>query len=77
MLKEDDKQWFLTVLVLSSISITLFVIQRTRYQFLEPIFEFSIFHLSAIISVIYYLTRKNRIVNNEESLEISENINNL
>ncbi len=77
MLKEDDKQWFLTVLVLSSISITLFVIQRTRYQFLEPIFEFSIFHLSAIISVIYYLTRKNRNANNEESMEISENINNL
>ena len=77
MLKEDDKQWFLTVLVLSSISITLFVIQRTRYQFLEPIFEFSIFHLSAIISVIYYLTRKDRSANNEESMEISENINNL
>jgi hypothetical protein len=77
MLKEDDKQWWLTVLVLSSISITLFVIQRTRYQFLEPIFEFSIFHLSTIISVIYYLTRKVRSANNEDSMEISENINNL
>ena len=76
MLKEDEKQWFLTVLVLSSISITLFVIQRTRYQFLEPIFEFSIFHLSAIISVVYYFTRKDRSANNE-SMGNSEDINNL
>ena len=51
----DLKSWKITAIILGLISIALFVVQRTRYMFMDPVFEFSIFHMPAILAVSIYL----------------------
>ena len=57
MSKLDQNAWRKTVIVLSIISLIVGVLQRTTYQFLKPIFELCIFHLSTIMSILIYLNK--------------------
>jgi len=56
----EHESWRKTCIVLILVSIIIGIIQRSRYQFLDPKFEVSVFHLPTIISLViyYYLTRK-------------------
>lgn len=38
-----------------AVSAAVFLIQRFVFMFLDPIFEFCIFHLSALVAVAIYL----------------------
>ena len=43
-------------MVMLAISAAVFLTQRFMVVFLDPIFEFCIFHLSALVSVAIYLS---------------------
>jgi hypothetical protein len=51
----DLKSWKTTAIILGLISIVLFGVQRSKYMFMDPMFEFSIFHVPAILAVSIYL----------------------
>ena len=44
-------------MVMLAISAAIFITQRFVVIFLDPIFEFCIFHLSALVSVAIYLNK--------------------
>lgn len=47
--------WRLTAYLMIALSSIIFFIQRFIYSFLDPIFEFCIFHVPALVaSLIYY-----------------------
>jgi hypothetical protein len=50
--------WKKTVIVLSIVSIIVGLVQRTQYRFLDPIFEFFIFHLTTISALLIYAQKK-------------------
>jgi hypothetical protein len=56
----EHESWRKTCIVLILVSITIGLIQRSSYQFLDPKFEVSVFHLPAVTSLViyYYLTRR-------------------
>jgi len=56
----ERESWRKTCLILVFVSIVIGLIQRSSYQFLDPIFEVSIFHLPTVVSIViyYYLTKK-------------------
>ncbi len=58
-LSEMDS-WKNSLLVLIIISIIIGTIQRTQYRFLDPIFEFCIFHISTITALMIYLQQRVR-----------------
>jgi hypothetical protein len=59
-MSDELESWRKTCLVLVVVSIVIGLIQRSSYQFLDPVFEVSIFHLPTIVSIViyYYMTRK-------------------
>jgi len=53
------ESWKITAIILGFIAIGIFAVQRSRYMFLDPIFELCIFHIPAMMSVgIYFYLRK-------------------
>lgn len=50
--------WRTTAIVMLVISAAVFLTQRFVVSFLDPIFEFCIFHLTALFSVVIYLSRQ-------------------
>ncbi|HUV33607.1 MAG TPA: hypothetical protein VMW22_01655 [Candidatus Desulfaltia sp.] len=56
----ERESWRKACIILVLVSIAVGLIQRSSYQFLDPTFEVSVFHLPTVISLIiyYYLTRK-------------------
>ncbi|MCX6649448.1 MAG: hypothetical protein NTV61_08715 [Candidatus Bathyarchaeota archaeon] len=55
----DLESWKITAIVLGVVSIVMFAIQRSSYMFLDPVFEFCIFHVPAVIAVgVYVYLRK-------------------
>jgi len=53
------ESWKITTIILGLISIAIFMVQRSSYMFLDPVFEFCIFHLPAGISLgVYFFIRK-------------------
>lgn len=55
--------WQTTAMVMLAISTIVFLTQRFIVIFLDPIFEFCIFHLSALISVVIYLSKQKGLSN--------------
>ena len=53
--KNEASTWRVTALMMGVISITIFLIQRSRFMFLDPVFEFAIFHIPAILALNYYI----------------------
>ena len=53
--KNEASTWRVTALLMGVISITIFLIQRSRFMFLDPVFEFAIFHIPAILALNYYI----------------------
>ncbi len=51
----DINSWRTTAIIMGLISVVLFVVQRSPYMFLDPIFELCIFHVPAIVAVSIYL----------------------
>ncbi len=51
----DLDSWKLTAIILGIMSITMFLIQRSSWMFLDVTFEVCIFHVPAIIAVSVYL----------------------
>ncbi|MGD0804053.1 MAG: hypothetical protein ABSA11_08285 [Candidatus Bathyarchaeia archaeon] len=51
----DIKSWEKTAIILGLISIFMFGVQRSKYMFLDPVFELFIFHVPAILAVSIYL----------------------
>ncbi len=47
--------WRITALILGVVSIAIFLVQRSRFMFLDPVFEFAIFHVPAILALNYYI----------------------
>ncbi len=45
----------MTAIILGLISVVLFVVQRSAYRFMDPVFELCIFHVPAILGVSIYL----------------------
>jgi uncharacterized membrane protein len=58
----DEESWKRTVLVLLTISVAVFVVQRAYFMFLNPVFEFCVFHMTTVASIaIYvYVSRKKK-----------------
>ena len=54
---QDAASWRTTAMVMLTISVAVFITQRFIVVFLDPIFEFCIFHLSALVSVAIYLSK--------------------
>jgi len=54
------ESWKTTALILTILSVTIFLIQRSKYMFLDPAFEVCIFHVPAIISVGMYIYFKRK-----------------
>jgi len=59
----DVKSWRRTVIILLAISVAVFTIQRAYFMFLNPVFEFCIFHTTTLASIIIYvyISRKKKI----------------
>lgn len=53
--KNEASTWRVTALIMGVISITIFLIQRSTFMFLDPVFEFAIFHIPAILALNYYI----------------------
>ena len=53
--KNEASTWRVTALIMGVISITIFLIQRSTLIFLDPVFEFAIFHIPAILALNYYI----------------------
>jgi len=54
----ESESWRITAWVLLAISSAIFVIQRFVASFLDPIFEFCIFHLPTLIAVLIYYRKQ-------------------
>jgi len=56
----EHESWRKTCIVLVIVSVVIGLIQRSSYQFLDPKFEVSVFHLPTLTSIViyYYLTRR-------------------
>jgi len=46
--------WRTTTKVLAVIAVVVGIVQRTQYRFLDVIFEFFIFHVPTLLSIIIY-----------------------
>ena len=46
----DKESWRLTTLLLVSLSIVVFLVQRTSWAVFDSVFEVSIFHIPALFS---------------------------
>ncbi len=46
----DRESWRLTTLLLVSLSIIVFLVQRTSWALFDTVFEVSIFHIPALFS---------------------------
>lgn len=56
----EQSTWRITALILGIISITIFLIQRSRFMFLDPVFEFAVFHIPAILALNFYIVEEGR-----------------
>lgn len=56
----EQESWRTTCIILVLVSAVIGLVQRSSYQFLDPVFEVSIFHVPTVISIIvyYYVKRK-------------------
>jgi len=52
--------WRKTCILLVATSIVIGLVQRSSYQFLDTRFEFSIFHIPTIISLVIYYSLSKR-----------------
>ncbi len=50
----ERTRWRQAAYGLLVVSLVVGVIQRTRFRFLDPLFEFFIFHLSTIVAFVIY-----------------------
>ena len=50
----ENEAWRKTAYLLLAISVIIGVIQRTKYQFLDELFELFIFHIPTVIAFIIY-----------------------
>jgi hypothetical protein len=59
----DEESWRKAVIVLLTISATVFTIQRAYFMFLNPVFEFCVFHTTTLASIIIYIyvSRKKKV----------------
>ena len=46
----DKESWRLTTLLLVTLSLIIFLIQRTSWAVFDPVFEVCIFHIPALFS---------------------------
>jgi hypothetical protein len=61
MVSQELGSWRTTAIILLTISLTILIVQRTNWAFLDPVFEVCIFHIPAILAVgIYFYVSKNR-----------------
>lgn len=61
MVPQELGSWRTTAIILLTTSLTILIIQRTTWAFLDPVFEICIFHIPAILSVgVYFYMNKNR-----------------
>jgi hypothetical protein len=61
MVSQEISSWRTTAVILLSISLTILLIQRTTWAFLDPVFEICIFHIPAISAVgVYFYMSKNQ-----------------
>lgn len=51
----DKESWHMTVYVMLIVSISVFLIQRTVWRFLDNIFELCIFHLPTLLAILIYI----------------------
>jgi hypothetical protein len=54
MASQEVSSWRTAAIILLTISLTILVIQRTAWAFLDPVFEICIFHIPAILAVVVY-----------------------
>ncbi len=60
MVSQELSSWKMAAIMLTTISITILIIQRTSWAFLDPIFEICIFHIPAILAIgVYFYQIKN------------------
>jgi hypothetical protein len=55
MISQELGSWRTTAIILVTISLTILIIQRTTWAFLDPVFEICIFHIPAVLAVGVYL----------------------
>ena len=50
----EHAMWKTSTSVLVLLSIVIGLVQRTQYQFLDPLFEICVFHIPAVMSLVIY-----------------------